>query len=178
MVHSRRFWVPRGEDPDLSDEGFLVDPESELAQDRTSTAVPFESIGMFPILGLLGEPGIGKSTALKSDHDRIKATVSKAREFVFWDDLSLCGSDALLDQRVFRSKRFRSLRGADKVQIFFDGLDECLLRVPNLVGLLLEFLQTASRSSVAADCLPNNQLAAGFGRGTRAAVGRKKRRCL
>jgi putative protein kinase ArgK-like GTPase of G3E family len=32
-------------------------------------AVPFESIGMFPVLGLFGQPGIGKSTALRSDHD-------------------------------------------------------------------------------------------------------------
>ncbi len=154
IPHSRRFWVPREDDPDLSDGGFLVDPELELAQNRTSTAVPFESIGMFPVLGLLGEPGIGKSTALKSDHDRIKASVSKAREPVFWVDLSLYGSDALLDQKVFRSKRFRLLKGVDKAHIFFDGLDECLLRVPNIVGLLLEFLSElpADRLSLRIAC--------------------------
>ena len=29
-LRSRRFWVPRGTDPDLSDDGFLVDPESPV----------------------------------------------------------------------------------------------------------------------------------------------------
>src|ERR1022692_3562676 len=140
MVHCRRFWLPRGDDADLSDDGFLVDPESEFARYTASTAVPFESIEVFPVLILLGEPGIGKTTALEGDHDRIKASVSKPNNRVFWVDLSLYGSDALHDRRVFRSKRFRSLKGVENVHIFFDGLDECLMRVPSLVGLLLEFL--------------------------------------
>jgi hypothetical protein len=140
IPYSRRFWVPREDDPDLSDEGFLVDPESELIRPRNSTAVRFESIDTFPVLGLLGEPGIGKTTALKSDHDRIKASALQPRESVFWIDLSLYGSDGLLDQRVFRSKRFSALKNVERVHLFFDGFDLCLLRIPNLVGLLLEFL--------------------------------------
>jgi len=140
IPHSRRFWVPREDDPDLSDEGFLVDPETELIQNRNSAAVPFESIEMFPVLGLLGEPGIGKSTALRSDHDRILRSASRPKESVFWIDFGLYGSDGLLNQKVFGSKRFRSVKNVERAHIFFDGFDECLSRVPNLVNLFLEFL--------------------------------------
>jgi hypothetical protein len=137
-VQCRRFWVPRGNDPDLSDDGYLVDPDADRPGE--SSAVPFDFIATHPVLVLLGEPGIGKTTAIASYRDQVAGAIINPREDVWFVDLSLYGSDALLDRRVFRSSRSKQLKGADKAQIFFDGFDECLLRIPNLPGLLLEFL--------------------------------------
>jgi len=134
----RRFWVLRGEDPELAD-GFLLDPESGYGKNNGCTGVPFESIGTLPILGLLGEPGIGKSTALKADYDRTKGGAPET-DHVSWIDLGLYGSDVLLCKKVFGSRRLTSWNGTGRMHLFFDGFDECLGRVHNLVGLLLEFL--------------------------------------
>lgn len=54
----RRFWVPRGNAPDLSDDGYLADPESPHSIYAPVSAVPFEALADFPVLGLLGEPVI------------------------------------------------------------------------------------------------------------------------
>jgi hypothetical protein len=137
---SRRFWVPRGSDPDLSDDGFLVDPESRLAQIRGSSELPFEAIAVKPVLILLGELGIGKSTALKAEHDQIRSAVSGTNDEIFWADLGRYGSDSLLDRRILGAKRFRRHKAIEGRHIFLDGFDECINRVPNLPGLLLEFL--------------------------------------
>src|SRR5580693_5681177 len=92
---SRRFWVPRGTDPDLSDDGFLVDPESKRAQIRGSAALPFQAFADKPVLILLGEPGIGKTTALEAECARVKSALSGTSGRVFWVDLGLYGSGAL-----------------------------------------------------------------------------------
>jgi Hypothetical protein (DUF2513) len=134
---SRRFWLPRGNDPDDSDDGFLVDPESRFVR---SSAVPLEAIVSHPVLILLGEPGMGKSTALRAEYERVWA-ISGKTDRISKVDLGLYRSDALLDQRIFKSKRFRSRRGAQNFHVFFDGFDECFQSNPNLAGLLLEFLE-------------------------------------
>jgi len=136
--HRRRFWVPRGTDPDLSDDGFLFDPESKSAQVRGSSELPFEAIANEPVLILLGEPGIGKSTALEAEYDRITSAVTATNKGNLWVDLGRYGSDSLLDRRLLRAKLFR--RHEKECNIFLDGFDECINRVPNLPSLLLEFL--------------------------------------
>jgi hypothetical protein len=148
MVQYRRFWVLRGDDPDLSDDGFLVDPDWEMGiegfdkniwngRDVAGFAVPFKSIEKFPVLVLLGELGIGKTTALEGYRDQTAAEVSKFGECVRFVDLRRYGEASL--ERLFRSIRFKLSKTVDRLHLFLDGLDECLLWVPNLDGLLLEF---------------------------------------
>ena len=48
----------------LSDGGFLYDPDNKYAEFVQSDVVPFEKIAHQPCLALLGEPGIGKSTVM------------------------------------------------------------------------------------------------------------------
>jgi predicted NACHT family NTPase len=145
-VYCERFWVPRGADPDLSDDGFLLDPKEPHR--RPSPALPFEAFAATPVLGLLGEPGMGKTTALAAEHERLKSGLSNSREQVISFDLAAYGSDSLLDQEVFKSRLIKWPNGVDRIHVFFDGLDECLAHIPNLVRLLLQRLQELPRDRV------------------------------
>jgi hypothetical protein len=66
-----RFWIPLGGPFDLSDAGFLSDPTDSHGADRPVTLAALQG---WRSLALLGEPGIGKSTALKEEADRVAAT--------------------------------------------------------------------------------------------------------
>ena len=67
----QRFWVPSDGSIDLSDGGFLRDPNDWMA--RPQGLAPLAALQPWRSLALLGEPGIGKSTALKEEADRIAA---------------------------------------------------------------------------------------------------------
>ncbi|MDI6781613.1 MAG: hypothetical protein QME49_05890 [bacterium] len=54
----KRFWCPRGANINLSDGGYLSDPDSKWGHILNPKVVPFESIDKIPCLALLGEPGI------------------------------------------------------------------------------------------------------------------------
>jgi hypothetical protein len=74
----KRFWAPRDGQIDLSDEGFLADPESEsFWYSPNPDLKAFDQISALPCLVLLGEPGIGKSTAIIRE---LETTEVKARD--------------------------------------------------------------------------------------------------
>jgi ABC-type uncharacterized transport system ATPase subunit len=56
----------------LADDGFLIEPtwHSILA---SPAPVPLEVLRDVPVLGLLGEPGMGKTTALKLETGQLEA---------------------------------------------------------------------------------------------------------
>src|SRR5690348_12652241 len=97
-----RFWLPRGTAPDLSHHGFLLDSDSPRAAYAGTSAAPLGSLFDFPVLGLLGEPGIGKSTAIKQETQRLKAAAQNC-DHVLRVDLAACGSDVLVCQKIFGS---------------------------------------------------------------------------
>jgi hypothetical protein len=71
-----RFWIPLGGLLDLSDAGFLSDPTDTHDPDGPVTLAALESRRS---VVLLGEPGIGKSTALKEEADRVEARSQSPR---------------------------------------------------------------------------------------------------
>lgn len=80
----RRFWCPREGAINLSDEGFLFDPENRHAKYVASDVVPFEQVSHLACLALLGEPGIGKSTAMEDLRDVTQRTVEAAGECLLY----------------------------------------------------------------------------------------------
>jgi hypothetical protein len=60
----KRFWCRRGDPVDLSDGGYLRDPDAIRFLNLDSNLVTSDALTNMPCLVLLGEPGIGKSTAL------------------------------------------------------------------------------------------------------------------
>jgi hypothetical protein len=140
-LRGRRFWVPRGTASDLSDNGFLFDPDSPRAAFAGTSAVPIEALANFPVLGLLGESGIGKSTVLKQETRRLAAAVHGSSDQVIRVDLAAYASDVLVCQKIFGSKGFRAwTKGNGRLHLLLDGFDTCLQHIEPLVTLLLERL--------------------------------------
>src|SRR5258708_6347618 len=129
----KRFWCPWEGRFSLVDEGFLVDPESGLSTFYPSDAVPFESIADKPCLVLLGEPGSGKSTALEHEWASVKAALLGTGDDTLWVDLREYSTDLRLSQKIFAAPKIQNWSRSNHVlHVFFDSLDESLLRIDNI----------------------------------------------
>ena len=89
-----RFWTLQTDVLDLSDLGFLRDPAGHAG--RVQTPVSLAALEGKPALALLGEPGMGKTTALKAEADRIASGDPALGHVSIHVDLRAFGSDALL----------------------------------------------------------------------------------
>jgi hypothetical protein len=123
-----RFWIPLGGPLDLSDAGFLSDPTDSHRPDRPVTLVSLDGQRS---LELLGEPGIGKSTTLKEEADRVEALSKDGVLQSSYVDLRSFSSEAFLFQRVFENdKMTRWKSDGSHLVLHLDSLDEALLRHP------------------------------------------------
>ena len=135
----KRFWYPRTGIIDLSDRGYLYDPDSEYGHIYNPDVVPFESIETVPCLVLLGEPGIGKTRTMDAERNAIDARVEQEGGQTLWLDLNSYGSEDRLVRELFGSPEFDSWRnGTHRLHVFLDSLDECLLEIRKLATLLLD----------------------------------------
>ena len=144
-----RFWALQTDVLDLSDLGFLRDPASHAGQVRTP--VSLAALEGKPALALLGEPGMGKTTALKAEADRILSCGHASLHV----DLRAFGSDTLLHRKVFESPVFTEwLNGRHRLFLHLDSLDEALLRIDTVANLLAVELSTvpSDRLSIRVAC--------------------------
>jgi predicted NACHT family NTPase len=111
-----------------------VDPESEWGRHANPELVGLESIAGVPCLVLLGEPGIGKSEAIKT-----ATQIRTYNQDPLVLDLHSYGSEDRLIKNLFESSQFKAWgEGTHTLHIFLDSLDECLLRIDNVTALLAE----------------------------------------
>jgi hypothetical protein len=129
-----RFWIPLGRPLDLSDAGFLNDPSDTHGPDRPVTLSALEG---WRSLVLLGEPGIGKSTTLKEEADRVEALSKVGVLHSSYVDLRSFSSEAFLFQRVFENEKMARWK-SDGSHLFLhlDSLDEALLRIDSIANLI------------------------------------------
>jgi hypothetical protein len=133
----KRYWCRREGQFSLADGGFLVDPNSEAARYYKSDVVAFESIASKPCLVLLGEPGIGKSTALDREYASVGRTLSGTGGDILRADLGEYSTDGQLSRKVFGSTEIeRWTRGNYNLHLFLDSLDEARLRIDNISAVL------------------------------------------
>lgn len=121
----KRFWCPQDGILDLSDGGYLVDPDADREKIAPSDSIPFEYIEDVPCLCLLGEPGIGKTTWFNLRRNRAAETIRTGECGTLW--LELGGYDRVDDllDAIFQSQEFLNWQnGLHGLQIFLDGLDE------------------------------------------------------
>jgi hypothetical protein len=134
----QRFWCKRGDDFHAGDDGFLIDPEGKFSKRYGSSARPFAAIAESPCLALLGEQGIGKSTAT---HDafllqqRENSDPSVAYQFL---DLGAYGDEGRLIADSFQSAAMCKWKEGDGTYVLFlDSFDECQIQIPKLAALLV-----------------------------------------
>jgi predicted NACHT family NTPase len=157
----KRFWCPRNAQIDLSDRGYLVDPESEWGRYGNSELVRLETVADTRCLILLGEPGIGKSRAIQAEQKVVTSSSQTDAQKHLILDLHSYGSEDRLVKNLFESSQFRDwVKGEHSLFIYLDSLDECLLRLDNVTALLAEefrqyqdkierlFLRIACRTAV------------------------------
>ena len=133
----KRFWCPREGKLNLSDDGYLWDPDLDFGSIYNPDVVSFESISKFPCLALLGEPGIGKSTAIQTQRANIDSETNESGNVLSGVDLRAYQTDVRLVQGIFETPVFQTwLNGKHRLHLFLDSLDECLLRIDTVAALL------------------------------------------
>lgn len=138
----KRFWCPRTGIVNLSDGGYLVNPDSEWGRYYNSEVVSFDSISSIPCLILLGEPGMGKSYSMRAEREAIDVKIAQEGGQTYWLDLRSYGSEDRLIRNLFESPVFSSWKNGNyHLHVFLDSLDECLLRVDTLAALLIDELK-------------------------------------
>jgi hypothetical protein len=142
-----RLWCAREGSISLADGGFVADPESESWLSLNPDLRSFEEIAEVPCLALLGEPGIGKSTALQDAVDAAEAAAVSSGDLVLSINLAGVGSDIGLYRRVFDEPMFRTWHsGSAHLHLFFDSLDEALLEAGSIATALLDELKRCDRN--------------------------------
>ena len=152
----KRFWCPRGESIDLSDHGFLFDPEGRWSRYANPALVTFQTVLEGRCAVLLGEPGIGKSWAIKRESAEIQRSLTVGAK-MFFKDLRSFGDESRLMDSLFDSELFESWRKGDwTLHVFLDSLDECLLRIDNVATLIADELpkQPIERLRLRIACRP------------------------
>src|SRR5713226_8074084 len=121
----KRFWCPRGATINLSDGGYLYDPDSQWGRSYNPKVKPFEAMYETPCLVLLGEPGIGKTHTIEAEGDAVEVKVKQEGGDSLWLNLRSCVSDNWLVRNLFGTKKFLSwLEGEHRLYLFLDSLDE------------------------------------------------------
>lgn len=135
----KRFWCPREGQLNLSDGGYLWDPDSEYGSIYNPDVKNFSEIEKHPVLGLLGEPGIGKSFAIDQLVENTKSRLAPEDGHVLYLNLNAISSEARLEKKLFDSIEFKTWETQKKpLHIFLDSFDECLLSVPTLSSFISE----------------------------------------
>lgn len=132
----RRFWHERIEEVALDPGGFLLDPSTELGHLTNPKAIPLEAVDDCPVVVLLGEPGIGKSTELRALRARLESP-DASETVVIAKDLRDYESFVDLRRSVFESREFQEWQsGSHALLMLLDSLDEALLQSAPLADRL------------------------------------------
>jgi predicted RNA-binding protein with PIN domain len=133
----QRFWCPTTGNLTLDYSGFLYDLESEYGNSYNPDLVKFDAISDIPCLILLGEAGIGKTTATKQEYEKIEAKLQQLEDDCLWFNLGNYASDDSLCNAIFKNERFKNwLDGTHKLHLFLDSLDEGLLSIKILTRII------------------------------------------
>ena len=135
----KRYWCPWEGKYQLTDDGYLHDPESDTPNDKYPDVVSFQSISKNHCLILLGEPGIGKTSAMIDEEESIDSGIETSGGRSLRIDLNSISASSDLTEKLFENSAIQDwLDGEYPLHIFLDSLDECLLRIDNLATILID----------------------------------------
>ena len=144
----KRFWCPRTGRINLTDGGFLYDPDGYKSEVYNPDLVTLEAISDTRCLILLGEPGLGKTQALRTEQSLLESKIEQAGQTLLFVDLAQYGSEDRLIRELFSSPEFLSWeQGSHQLHVFLDSFDECLLKIETLATLLSEKFKHYQKSA-------------------------------
>lgn len=97
----------------------------------------FDTASVLPCLVLLGEPGIGKPTAIRSERAAVEAQAGISGDRLVWCDLKEYGDAGDLRNAIFDAATWRTWTAdGSTLHLFLDSLDECRLMIKNVGAIL------------------------------------------
>ena len=136
VVRLRRFVCPRTGSVSFTDGGYLADPEGPYGRFRNPDLCSLEETMASRCVVLLGEPGLGKSTAFGAYGRELEQSLDPDDALVRVD-LAEYGSEDRLIRDVFESEELdRWRRGSHQLHLLLDSLDECRLYLRQVATLL------------------------------------------
>jgi len=142
MYDWTRFWCLSTESFSLADDGFLYDPQSEYGATLNPAARVPADVTDDRFLVLLGEPGIGKSTAIQQQVAEVQKTLAESGDKLLSLDLGEYGDESRLIADLFQSPAFRDWKEGDhKLHLFLDSVDECRLQIPHVAKVIANGLE-------------------------------------
>lgn len=138
----KRYWCPWEGKYQLTEDGYLYDPESEPFKDRYPDVVSFQSITKNHCLILLGEPGIGKTSVMNEEAKSTYSGIEISGRRTICIDLNSISAISDLTEKLFENHIIQDwVKGDYPLHVFLDSLDECLLRIDNLSAILIDRLK-------------------------------------
>jgi hypothetical protein len=136
-----RYWIPQGKEIPLYDDGFIPDPEDELGAAAMPETLPLDELHDIDCLILIGEPGLGKTTAMKDEYEGTVCFL-RPEDRALFVELGFTRVGAELREAIFGSDEFKEwLEGEGKLFLFLDSLDEARMRIEHVAKLLLQGLE-------------------------------------
>lgn len=130
-------------EPILEEGAYLPDPETSGAL-WTSDVVSLEELGSVPCVVVLGEPGTGKSQALRNEKQRIDTTQSENTLHARLALLEEFADGADLRQNVFECIEWKAWSAGQGIfHLLLDSLDEVKIEVETACSIIGESLKTA-----------------------------------
>jgi WD40 repeat protein len=143
----KRYWRPRG-DPRIvteTDSSHLL--SIGMAEASGLRRLTYEDIADVPCLILLGEPGMGKTHAMKSAYESVRNNTKAASEEFMRLDLQTYGNEDRFVADLSRRGKFQEWREngcQSRLYLFLDSLDEGLLRIETIAAILVDELRKVS----------------------------------
>jgi len=132
----KRYWVENDAKPFLQNGLLAIDPENELI------AHPFEFFDHFDCLVLLGDPGLGKSTEIRSISDSTQGRV-------LFQNLGHITTWNYILHEIFDSEEFRQgITDPSGLTLFLDSLDEGHQNIHGLPEMLSRELLKLERGKL------------------------------
>ena len=134
----KRLWCPKKGRYHVDDLGYLLYPESEYGRlIHQPDVVSEEALDKTACLALLGEPGIGKTEAIKALVSRREHEANVQTDLLFLD-LRAYGQEGRLYKDIFENNTFVSwINSTRTLEMVLDSLDECLIHIKTLSPILI-----------------------------------------
>jgi len=136
--YATRYWLPDGAELEFDRSGFMPDPSNKWSAAWVPNVRSYAEIDERACLVLIGEPGLGKTTALQRAAAQVRKDPGTGEDEVLFVDLSASAEESVLRSRIFEAPEWkRWLTGNHRLHLFLDTLDFALLRIET-IGELLE----------------------------------------